>query len=85
MPARKARRGARPERGGRGEVKEMRSFRLAADKIRRARQILGTTSDTSTIETALDLVVFRKELLDGLAAMAGADIVTPEMLDAAGE
>lgn len=63
-------------------VKHMKSFRLAADKIRRARKILGTTTDTGTIEAALDMVVFRQELLDGLEAMAGIDLTSPEAMDA---
>lgn len=64
-------------------MKQMKSFRLATTKIKRARKILGTTTDTGTIEAALDMVVFRQELLDGLEAMAGVEILTPEEMDAA--
>lgn len=63
-------------------TKQMKSFRLATTKIKRARKILRTTTDTGTIEAALDMVVFRQELLDGLDAMAGVKILTPEEMDA---
>jgi hypothetical protein len=39
-----------------------------------AQKILGTETATATIETALDMVVFRQELIDGADAMFGADI-----------
>jgi hypothetical protein len=51
-----------------------KNLRLRQKKIDAARAILGTSTETETIETALDLVVFRQELLDGLRAMRGADI-----------
>lgn len=63
-------------------VKQMKSFRLTAEKIRRARKVLGTTTDTGTIEAALDMVVFRQELLDGLEAMAGVELIAPDAMDA---
>ena len=53
------------------EMKKPRSFRLAAGKIARARRILGTPSDTETIEAALDAVVFREELISGAKAAFG--------------
>jgi len=53
------------------DVKEPRSFRLAAGKIARARRILGTPSDTETIEAALDAVVLREELIAGTKAAFG--------------
>lgn len=56
------------------EEKAPKTYRLAAAKIARARQILGTDSDTATIEMALDLVTFRDELVSGVDAMFGADI-----------
>lgn len=56
------------------EEKAPKTYRLAAAKIARARQILGTDSDTATIEMALDLVTFRDELVSGVDAMVGADI-----------
>ena len=53
------------------DVKKPRSFRLAAGKIARARRILGTPTDTETIEAALDAVVFREELISGARAAFG--------------
>lgn len=56
------------------EVKAPKTYRLAAARIARARKILGTDSDTATIEMALDLVTFRDELISGTNALFGADI-----------
>jgi len=52
-----------------------KNIRLHQSKIDAARKILGTETETETIEQALDLVVFRQELLDGMRAMRGAKIV----------
>ena len=68
-------------RSAKPTVKKMKSFRLAGEKIRRARKILGAKSDTGAIEAALDMVIFRQELLDGLDAMEGIELVTPEAMD----
>jgi hypothetical protein len=67
-------RSSRPEK----TRKELKSFRLDPDRIRAAQRALGTATATETIETALDMVVFRQELLDGLAAMRGVDIISPD-------
>jgi hypothetical protein len=56
------------------EPKTAMSYRLSPSKIARAQRILGTTTATSTIEEALDLVVFRNELTDGLESAFGAAI-----------
>ncbi len=56
------------------EVKSPKTYRLAAAKIAKARAILGTPSDTATIEMALDLVSFRDELVSGTVAMHGTRI-----------
>jgi hypothetical protein len=58
--------------------KELRSFRLDPDRIRAAQRALGTATATETIETALDMVVFRQELLDGLVAMRGVRVISPD-------
>lgn len=64
-----------PKRAKRvSEEKAPKTYRLAAAKIARARKILGTESDTATIEMALDLVTFRDELISGTNALFGADI-----------
>jgi len=44
---------------------------LDEGKIRRAQRILGTQTDAETIDRALDLVVFRKEILQSLEQTAG--------------
>lgn len=59
------------------ETKIAKSYRLEPRKIAAARAALGTPTDTATIEAALDMVVFRKELVDGTAAMLGVDIRSP--------
>lgn len=50
------------------------SYRLSPAKIARARQVLGTTTATATIEEALDLVVFRSELVQGARQAFGIPI-----------
>jgi hypothetical protein len=52
-----------------------KNYRLHQSKIDAAREILGTSTETETIEAALDLVVFRKELADGVRAMRGTNLV----------
>ena len=52
-----------------------KNIRLHQSKIDAARKILGTETETETIEQALDLVVFRQELVDGIRAMQGANLV----------
>jgi Arc/MetJ family transcription regulator len=44
---------------------------LDEGKIRRAGRILGTQTETETIDRALDLVVFRKAILRSLEQTAG--------------
>jgi hypothetical protein len=55
-----------------------KTFRLAPDKIARAQRILGAATATETIEQALDLVVFRDELMAGTRAMLGVKITSPD-------
>ena len=57
------------------EPKVAMSYRLSPAKIARAQRILGTTTATATIEQALDLVVFRRELAEGLERSFGVDII----------
>ena len=56
------------------EPKVAMSYRLSPAKISRAQRILGTKTATATIEEALDMVVFRRELMDGLDAAYGIAI-----------
>ncbi len=52
-----------------------KNLRLTQAKIDRARTILGTKTETETIEQALDLVAFREEVLEGLDRLAGTGAV----------
>lgn len=57
------------------DAKKPKSYRLSSGKIAAAQRILGTKTATATIETALDMVVFRKELVHGAAQLFGLDVV----------
>ena len=46
----------------------------ADSSVATAQRILGTSTATATIEEALDMVVFRRELIDGLDAAFGIEI-----------
>ncbi|MBW3572288.1 MAG: hypothetical protein KY467_14395 [Gemmatimonadetes bacterium] len=48
-----------------------KNMRLRQDLIDRARKILGTQNETETVEQALELVAFRKEVSNGIRKMAG--------------
>lgn len=54
--------------------KVAKTYRLVPARIEAARRALGARTDTEAIETALDLVVFRRELIEGTAAMAGVEL-----------
>jgi len=56
------------------EPKTAKTYRLSEQKIAAAQAILGVPTATAAIETALDMVVFRKELVDGTAAMLGVEL-----------
>lgn len=58
----------------RRERKVPRTFRLTPGKLAEAQRILRTETATQTIETALDLVVFRHELVAGTRAMLSAEV-----------
>ena len=62
----------------RASAKTPRTFRLAPEKIASAQRALGTATATETIETALDMVVFRSRLVAGTAAMLGVEIQAPD-------
>lgn len=49
--------------------KVAKSYRLSPKRIAAAQKILGTPNETATIEEALDLVVFREELVRGVRAL----------------
>jgi hypothetical protein len=56
------------------ETKTPMSYRLSPGKIARAQAILGTATATATIEEALDLVIFRSELMDGVKQAFGLPV-----------
>ena len=62
----------------RASAKVSRTYRLTPGKLEAAQRILGAATATETIETALDMVVFRQELVEGTAAMAGIEITPPD-------
>lgn len=49
-----------------------KNMRLRQDLLDRARRILGTRTETETVEQALELVTFRKEVADGIRRIAGS-------------
>lgn len=49
-----------------------KNLRLTQAKIDKAKRILGTKTETETIEQALDLVAFRKEVVQGIERIAGS-------------
>jgi hypothetical protein len=48
-----------------------KNYYLEEKKIRRVRSILGAKTETEAIDAALDLVVFRKNILKSLEKVAG--------------
>jgi hypothetical protein len=55
-----------------------RTYRLTLSKISAAQRALGAATATETIERALDLVVFRRELVEGTRAMLGVRVASPD-------
>ena len=49
-----------------------KNLRLSQTKIDRAKKILGTATETETIEQALDLVALREEVVKGIRRIAGS-------------
>ncbi len=60
------------------ERKVSKTYRLTPAKLAAAQRILGAKTATEAIETALDMVVFRQELVDGTQAMSGVDLRPPD-------
>ncbi len=60
----------RPSREG----KVRKEFWLDPEALHRAQKILGTATERETVEVALDMIAFRRELLDGTRALAGLQI-----------
>lgn len=51
--------------------KVRKEFWLNPRLLKEAQTVLGTTTERETVEVALDLVAFRRELAAGAAALAG--------------
>ncbi len=58
----------------RKEPRISRTYRLPLSKLRAAQRALGADTATDTIEQALDLAVFRRELVEGTKALFGLHI-----------
>lgn len=52
--------------------KVRKNLRLTQAKVDRAKRILGTATETETIEQALDLVAFRHDVVAGVRRLAGS-------------
>ena len=57
----------------RGVVRK--NLRLTQEKMDRAKKILGTRTETETVEQALDLVAYRKEVVGGIERIAGTGAI----------
>jgi hypothetical protein len=64
----------KPANSKTAERKVSKTYRLTESKISEARRILGADTATAAIETALDMVVFRHELMEGTRAMRGVAV-----------
>lgn len=58
-----------------GEKPSKKNFRLYQSKIDRAKAALHSKTETEAIDRALDLVIFRHELVTGVRAMKRAELV----------
>lgn len=63
-----------PRTAGSPEAPRKKNFRLHQSKIDRAMEILGTKTETETIEQALDMLVFRDRLVQGVRNMREAGL-----------
>lgn len=57
----------------------LRTYRLPLSKLSAAKRALGAATATETIERALDLVVFQRELVSGTRAMLRVEISPPDV------
>lgn len=67
----------RPESSAkRGVARVRKNMDMDTQKLREAQEVLGTRTETETVDKALDYVVFTNEVftaLDELAALGGLD------------
>ena len=54
--------------------KVRKEFWLDPKSLRRAQALLGAETERETVELALDLVAFRRELGEGLRTLAGLEL-----------
>ena len=66
------------KRAARREERVSRTYRLRLSKLRAAKRALGATTATDTIEMALDLAVFQRELIEGTRALFGINLTSPD-------
>ncbi len=66
------------KRAPRREARVSRTYRLRLSKLQKAKRALGAATATETIEMALDLAVFQRELVDGTRALFGIKITSPD-------
>lgn len=55
----------------RQDARKRKNYRLQQSKLDAARRVLGTTTETETIERALELVVFGERLASGTSRARG--------------
>jgi len=55
-----------------------RTYRLTLSTLSAAKRALGAATATETIERALELVVFRRQLVEGTRVMLGVRIASPD-------
>lgn len=60
------------------EQRVSRTYRLPLSKLSAAKRALGAATATETIERALDLVVFQRDLIYGTRSMQGIQITSPD-------
>lgn len=65
------------------EVPRKKNMRLHQSMIDAAKSVLGTKTETETVEAALQLIVFRDELMAGVRAMRGTELVNVFDVDVA--
>jgi hypothetical protein len=58
-----------------------RTYRLPLSKLKAAQRALGAATATETIERALDMVVFQRELIRGTRAMLGIEIAPSDLTE----
>ena len=52
-----------------------KNMRIDQIKLRKVMELLGVATETEAVDQALDLLLFRRELSDGIQRLAGTGIV----------